>query len=41
MLSESATARFEVPFRTNTPEFHKRVLEHIRKVLQATPAKNA
>jgi len=41
MLSESATTRFEVPFRTKTPEFHKRVLERIRKALQATRAKNA
>ncbi len=34
MLSESATTRFEVPFRTKTPEFHNRVLEHIRKALR-------
>jgi len=33
MLSESATSRFEVPFRTKPPEFHQRVLEHIRKAL--------
>jgi nucleoside 2-deoxyribosyltransferase len=39
MLSESATARFELPFRTKAPEFHKRLLEHIRKALRAPPAK--
>ena len=33
MLSESATSRFEVPFRTKTPEFYRLVLEHIRKAL--------
>jgi nucleoside 2-deoxyribosyltransferase len=38
MLSESATSRFEVPFRTKTPEFHRRVLAHIRKALRATRA---
>jgi nucleoside 2-deoxyribosyltransferase len=31
MLGESATTRFEVPFRTSIGEFHKRVLAHIRK----------
>jgi nucleoside 2-deoxyribosyltransferase len=35
MLSESATARFEVPFRTGIAEFHKRMLAHIRKALRA------
>jgi nucleoside 2-deoxyribosyltransferase len=30
MLSESATARLEVPFRTEAAEFHKRLLEQIR-----------
>ena len=35
MLSESATARFEVPFRTKPEEFRWRVLEEIRKVLAA------
>jgi nucleoside 2-deoxyribosyltransferase len=32
-LSESATARFEVPFGTKSAEFHQRVLDHIRKAL--------
>jgi nucleoside 2-deoxyribosyltransferase len=36
MLSESATARFELPFRTKTPEFHRRMLAQIRKA-QAAP----
>ena len=27
MLSESATARFEIPFRTKPEEFRRRVLE--------------
>jgi nucleoside 2-deoxyribosyltransferase len=36
MLSESATTRFELPFRTATPEFHQRVLEHIRKAMTGT-----
>lgn len=35
MLSESATSRFEVPFRTKASEFHKRLVEHIRKALKA------
>jgi nucleoside 2-deoxyribosyltransferase len=35
MLSESATARFELPFRTKTAQFHKRMLEHIHKALRA------
>ena len=30
MLSESATARLEVPFRTEAAEFHKRLLQQIR-----------
>ena len=33
MLSESATARFEVPFRTKQEEFRRHVLENIRKAL--------
>jgi nucleoside 2-deoxyribosyltransferase len=33
MLSESATTRFEVPFRTKSAEFHQRVLEHIREAM--------
>jgi hypothetical protein len=35
MLSESATARFEAPFRTKPEEFRWRVLEQIRKMLAA------
>src|SRR5580704_16983392 len=35
MLSESAAARFEAPFRTKPEEFRWRVLEEIRKVLAA------
>ena len=33
MLSESATTRFEVPFRTKLAEFRQRLLDHIRKIL--------
>ena len=36
MLSESATVRFEVPFRTKPPAFHKRLLAHIKKALRTT-----
>jgi nucleoside 2-deoxyribosyltransferase len=39
MLSESATARFELPFRTKTPAFHRRMLVHIRKALRAKRSK--
>jgi nucleoside 2-deoxyribosyltransferase len=39
MPSEAATVRFELPSRTTTPEFHQRVLAHIRKALRATRAK--
>jgi nucleoside 2-deoxyribosyltransferase len=35
MLSESATARFEIAFRTKPEEFRQRVLEHIREALAA------
>jgi hypothetical protein len=35
MLSESATARFEVPFRTQTAEFRRRLLAHIATALGA------
>ena len=35
MLSESASARFEVPFRAKPEEFRWRVLEQIRKVRAA------
>jgi len=38
MLSASATSRFELPFRTKTAQFHKRMLEHIRKALRAHQA---
>jgi nucleoside 2-deoxyribosyltransferase len=38
MLSESAAARFELPFRAKTVEFHARMLAHIRKALHP-PAK--
>jgi nucleoside 2-deoxyribosyltransferase len=31
MLTESATAHFEAPFRTKATEFHARLLEHIRQ----------
>jgi nucleoside 2-deoxyribosyltransferase len=34
MLSESATSRFEVPFRTTAGEFQRRLLAHIRKALR-------
>jgi len=30
MLSESATTRFEVPFRTSIAQFHQRLVAHIR-----------
>jgi nucleoside 2-deoxyribosyltransferase len=39
MLSESATTRFESPFRTTPSEFQQRLLAHIRKALRAKPAK--
>ncbi len=39
MLTESATARFEAPFRTKTPEFHQRLLAHIRKALHRKRAR--
>lgn len=35
MLSASATARLEVPFRTKPTDFHKRLLNEIRKALRA------
>ncbi len=34
MLSESATVRFEVPFKTKTAELQRRLVEHIRKALR-------
>jgi hypothetical protein len=39
MLTESATVRFEVPFRTKASEFHKRLVEHIRKALKLKQAR--
>ena len=39
MLTESATARFEAPFRTKTPQFHQRLLAQIRKGFAARRAK--
>jgi nucleoside 2-deoxyribosyltransferase len=33
MLSESATSRVEVPFRTAMSDFHQRMLTHIREAL--------
>jgi len=39
MLSESATARFEVPFRTKSAEFQQRLLEHINRALLQHTAK--
>ena len=33
MLSESATTRFEVPFRTPLAEFYERLLKHIHAAL--------
>jgi nucleoside 2-deoxyribosyltransferase len=39
MLSESATARFEVPFRTKSAEFQQRLLEHITRALLQQTAK--
>ena len=35
MLSASATARFELPFRATTAEFHRRMLKQIRKAVRA------
>jgi|SRR6516165_9305336 nucleoside 2-deoxyribosyltransferase len=40
MLSESATARFEIPFRTKSGDFRQRLLEHIETALRAAPAKS-
>jgi nucleoside 2-deoxyribosyltransferase len=34
MLTESAAARIELPFRTNASEFHQRVLAQIRRVFR-------
>ena len=39
MLSESATARFEIAFRTKPEEFRRRVLECIRKALPGDRSK--
>jgi nucleoside 2-deoxyribosyltransferase len=38
MLTESASARFELPFRAGMAEFHRRMLAHIRKTLRAKQA---
>ena len=35
MLTESATAHFEIPFRTSAADFRARLLEHIRKAFAA------
>jgi nucleoside 2-deoxyribosyltransferase len=35
MLTESATARFEIPFRTKREDFQRRLLEHISQALAA------
>jgi len=35
MLTESATARFEVPFHTKSEAFRQRLLKHIRSALRA------
>jgi len=35
MLSESATSRFELPFKAKSSEFQKRLVEHISKALKA------
>jgi nucleoside 2-deoxyribosyltransferase len=40
MLSESATTRLEVPFRTKTPEFHQRLLEQIRAAASGAGKQN-
>jgi len=41
MLSESATSRVELAFRTEGAEFHHRLLAQIRKALPAAPAKRS
>jgi len=38
MLTESATARLEVPFRTQRDEFYRRLLEHITQALAEKPS---
>jgi nucleoside 2-deoxyribosyltransferase len=38
MLTESATARFEIPFRTKRAGFHRLMRANIRKALRATPS---
>jgi nucleoside 2-deoxyribosyltransferase len=37
MLTESATARFEVSFRSRREDFHRRLLESIAQALAAKP----
>jgi nucleoside 2-deoxyribosyltransferase len=39
MLTESATARIEVPFRTKSAEFYQRLLSQIRRASRARQAK--
>jgi nucleoside 2-deoxyribosyltransferase len=39
MLSESATSRVELPFRSKTQQFHGRLLAHIHKALRAKRVK--
>jgi nucleoside 2-deoxyribosyltransferase len=39
MLSESATARLEMPFRSQAAEFQQRLLEQIHAASRAAPAK--
>jgi nucleoside 2-deoxyribosyltransferase len=39
MLSASATARFELPFRATIAEFHRRMLAHIKKALRPSEPK--
>ena len=41
MLTESAVARVELPFRTKTSKFHKLLLAEIRKVLRAPRRQSA
>jgi nucleoside 2-deoxyribosyltransferase len=40
MLSESATARLEVPFRTKMAEFHQRLLQQIRAAASGAGKQN-
>lgn len=40
MLSESATARFEIPFRAQPAELRQKLLEHIGKALSGADERN-